>query len=48
MLNRRNHLKTLAAAAALVSGSLTLSIAHRIALVALKSVENYKSVEKGN
>ena len=28
MLNRRNHLKTLAAAAALVSGSLTLSIAH--------------------
>lgn len=28
MLNRRNHLKTLATAAALVSGSLTLSIAH--------------------
>ena len=28
MLNRRNHLKTLAVAAALVSGSLTLSIAH--------------------
>ena len=28
MLNRRTHLKTLAAAAALVSGSLTLSIAH--------------------
>ena len=28
MLNRRTHLKTLAAAAALVSGSLSISIAH--------------------